>query len=148
MGAKGLIPNYSKRETVPCLRSHQANRDFSAEFKMGKARARARYLGCRYAWNLSSMEEFRYRCAAVHAGWGKLGKFWTSRASKSLKILAFRGHVVEAALSANEPFAFPRAQTQQLDGILAKCLRVLERGKAADWSGEHPHSSSNSTLRQ
>eukprot|EP00959_Pyramimonas_sp_CCMP1952_P263257 5505160-Pyramimonas_sp.AAC.1 len=30
LGAKGLIQNYSKRETVPCLRSHQANRDFSA----------------------------------------------------------------------------------------------------------------------
>eukprot|EP00959_Pyramimonas_sp_CCMP1952_P284050 5937328-Pyramimonas_sp.AAC.1 len=65
-----------------------------------------------------------------------------------MEMLAFRGHVAETTLSANEPFVFPRAQTQQMGGVLAKYLRVLERGKATDWSGEHPRSSSNSTLRQ
>eukprot|EP00959_Pyramimonas_sp_CCMP1952_P420603 8810384-Pyramimonas_sp.AAC.3 len=59
------------RETAPCICSRRANREFTKEFMGGAARARARYLGIRRAWNLSSMEEFRYRCAAARARSGE-----------------------------------------------------------------------------
>ncbi|CAK0813866.1 unnamed protein product [Prorocentrum cordatum] len=70
-----------------------------------------------------------------------------SNASASATARA-RGHVAEAALSANWPLVSPWVQAQQMGGVLAKYLRVLERGEATGWSGEHPRSSANPTLGQ
>eukprot|EP00959_Pyramimonas_sp_CCMP1952_P041549 868959-Pyramimonas_sp.AAC.1 len=38
--------------------------------------------------------------------------------------------------------------TNQMDTIVAKYLRALERGKATDWGGSHPQSLPHAVLRR
>eukprot|EP00959_Pyramimonas_sp_CCMP1952_P063069 1318435-Pyramimonas_sp.AAC.1 len=77
-----------------------------------------------------------------------MGSLWGSRISSKLKLLAFQGHVIEAGLSANEAYVFSEKMTNQMDTIVAKCLRVLERGKATDWGGSHLQSLPHAVLRR
>ena len=137
---RGAAQNIAKQESVPHLvgpGAHRIERQLALGLKgfQGSSIPAARYLGVRINVRLTATDEMNYRRAATVRAWSSMEHFWGSQADYALQKRAYKGHVLNAALSGAETLAssdgpLKEQHTTTVQAVLVRYGRVVLKGTA------------------
>ena len=155
MNEGNWVQNTTKADIVPSmgnagLRKFKAVAALDPDTKYISDRCvpHARHLGGTVAYNSSCKKEIDNRVQSMKAGWAALGRFWTSKARRSLKRRILLSYVAEAGISGLTAVAPSEAQLHKLTSTICRYLRVLEQGKAYQANDCHEDQQVENELRE